>query len=141
MSFIASGILSSCIATDQYQGTLITCTFSIVELDQDILQAMINCAAVALLSSSLKCRCLPVAICVLHVPTPNNIFVDPSLSELRGGMRKFRLVFNPDTEELIYSCMESRGSGSLTMENVEQIVGVGLAAAKKIQTWILQATD
>ena len=109
LSYVMSGILSSSIATESYQGTLITCTFNIVELDQDILQAMVNCACAALLSSSLKCRCLPVAITMLHAPTPNNVLVDPSVNELthvRKFAHKLRLVFNPDTEELIYSSME-----------------------------------
>ena len=68
------------------------------------------------------------------------MFVDPSVSELKScsGMRKLRLVFNPETEELIYSSMDSPSSGSLTMENIEQVVGVGLAAAKSIQKWVLQ---
>ena len=124
---------------------MITCTFSVVELDQDILQAMVNCASVALLSSSLKCRCLPIAICLLHAPTPNNVLVDPSISELRSTgkfVHKMHLVFNPDTEELLYSNLEETNGQAwakpLTLENTEQLVGVGLAAAKIIQQWVLQ---
>lgn len=33
LSFIMSGILSSCISTEHYQGTMLTCTFSVVQLD------------------------------------------------------------------------------------------------------------
>ena len=106
---------------------------------------MVNCASVALLSSSLKCRCLPIAICVLHAPGPNNVLVDPSIAELRSTekyVHKLRLVFNPDTEELLYSNLEQTNgqatSKPLTLENIEQLVGVGLSAAKTIQEWVLQ---
>ena len=58
-------VLAQSIQTGVYQGTQIVCTFSVVELDGDLFQSLINAAAVALLDSTLKCRCLPVAICIL----------------------------------------------------------------------------
>ena len=61
-----SSILASSIATENYVGTQISVTFTIVELDCDILQAMVNCASVALLNSTLQCRFLPAAICILQ---------------------------------------------------------------------------
>ena len=106
---------------------------------------MTNCAAVALLSSSLKCRCLPVAITLLHAPTPNNTLVDPTVIELKTSpkfLHKLRLVFNVDTEEILYSSMEqtsgqSEAAKPLTLENLEQLIGVGLSSAKRIHEWIL----
>ena len=59
------GVLGSALDTEQYAGTQIMCTFSVIELDMDLLQAMINCVSVALLSSAFKCRCLPTAISML----------------------------------------------------------------------------
>ena len=60
-----ASILSSSIATENYVGTQISVTFTVVELDCDILQAMVNCASVALLNSTLQCRFLPAAVCIL----------------------------------------------------------------------------
>ena len=104
---------------------------------------MVNCACVALLSSTLKCRCLPVAISILHAPTPNNVLVDPSVCELKNPgtfAHKIRLVFNTDTEELLYSSMEETALGAkpMDLEVIEQVVGIGLSAAKSIHQWVLQ---
>ena len=60
-----SYILSQAIATEEYSGTQISCTFNIVELDCDIIQALVNCASVALLNSTVKCKFLPAATCIL----------------------------------------------------------------------------
>ena len=106
---------------------------------------MVNCAAVALFASTLKCRCLPVAVSVLYSPSQNNILVDPTLAELKSYCKyetKLRLVFNVDTEELLYSSMEAtRGLSDtnkpLSLDNLEQLIGVGLSSAKRIQQWIL----
>ena len=48
-----ASILSSSIETENYVGTQISVTFTVVELDCDIMQAMVNCASVALLNSTL----------------------------------------------------------------------------------------
>ena len=61
-----SSILTAAIATESYSGTQISVSFSVVELDCDILQAMVNCASVAMLNSELKCRFLPASICILQ---------------------------------------------------------------------------
>jgi hypothetical protein len=57
-------------------------------------------------------------------------------------LHKLRLVFNVDTEEILYSSMEQTGGQSeaakpLTLENLEQLIGVGLSSAKRIHEWIL----
>jgi hypothetical protein len=51
-------------------------------------------------------------------------------------------VFNVDTEEILYSSMEqtsgqSEAAKPLTLENLEQLIGVGLSSAKRIHEWIL----
>lgn len=66
LSQTMSSILTAAIATEHYSGTQIAINFSIVELDCDILQAMVNCASVAMLNSTIKCRFLPVAVCLLQ---------------------------------------------------------------------------
>ena len=89
MTQTMSSILTSAIATEKYSGTQITVTFTVVELDCDIVQAMINCASVALLNSTLKCRFLPAAVCILQEPTKADekessgvSVVDPSSRQL-----------------------------------------------------------
>ena len=66
MTQTMSSVLTAAIATENYSGTQIAVSFSVVELDCDILQAMINCASVAMLNSTLKCRFLPVAVTILQ---------------------------------------------------------------------------
>jgi len=61
-----ASVLAQSIHTEQYRGTQLVVAFSVVELSADLLQSLINCAAIALLSSSIRCRCLPVAICLLR---------------------------------------------------------------------------
>ena len=80
-----SSILASSIATENYVGTQISVTFTIVELDCDILQAMVNCALVALLNSTLQCRFLPAAICILQQSVDGQVnasSIDPSGQQL-----------------------------------------------------------
>ena len=79
-----SSVLTAAIATEHYSGTQIAVTFSIVELDCDIVQAMVNCASVAMLNSTIKCRFLPVAVCLLQQENPADesasvSCVDPTL--------------------------------------------------------------
>lgn len=61
-------VLSSVILVDKYPSTTLVFNFSIVEMDADVLQSMINCAAIALYNSEIECRCLPIAITLLISP-------------------------------------------------------------------------
>lgn len=56
------------------------CNFSVIELDQDIVMAMVNAMAVALLNSPFKCRCLPVAVAMQVLKNGAGYIVDPSLA-------------------------------------------------------------
>lgn len=58
-------IYSSAILTEQYPVSTIVFNFTIIEMDADLLQQMVNCATIALYSSKFACRCLPIAICSL----------------------------------------------------------------------------
>ena len=109
LSQTVSSILTASIATEHYSGTQISVTFNIVELDCDIVQAMVNCASVAMLNSAIKCRFLPVGVCLLQQPESISC-VDPTLRQLSNQVafaQKVRLVFNVDTAELTYSSMEA----------------------------------
>jgi ribonuclease PH len=60
-------ILSSCILTENYPATTIAFQFTILEMDSELLQSMINCASLALYKSDISSRCLPIAITMLLV--------------------------------------------------------------------------
>jgi ribonuclease PH len=85
-----SKVFSSCILTELYPATTISFQFTIIELDSDLLQTMINCASVTLLKSTIQCRCLPVAISLLlkplekrHEKPPKDwIQLDPNYNQL-----------------------------------------------------------
>ena len=143
-----SSVLTAAIATEHYSGTQISVSFSVVELDCDILQALVNCASVAMLNSTIKCRFLPVAICLLQQDqgdaTGQSVsLVDPMLRQLSNQVtfaQKVRLVFNVDTEELTYSSMEALKHGSmLDLASMERTIGTGLSSAQKLHKLILQS--
>lgn len=141
-----SSILTAAIATEHYSGTQIAVTFSVVELDCDIVQALVNCASVAMLNSSIKCRFLPVAICLLQQQDASQSSasaVDPNLRQLSNQAtfgQKVRLVFNVDTEELTYSSMEAlKHDQMLDLAEIERIMGTGLSAARKLHKLVLQS--
>jgi ribonuclease PH len=61
-------IMSSCILTDLYPSTTIAFQFTVIEMDSDLLQSMINCASLALYKSGISCRCLPISITLFLKP-------------------------------------------------------------------------
>ena len=137
-----SSILTAAIATEHYSGTQIAVSFSVVELDCDILQAAVNCASVAMLNSGLKMRFLPTAVCIMQQDSSVSC-VDPTLRQLSNQgtfTQKVRLVFNVDTEELTYSSMEAlRHDQMLDLAQMERLMGTGLSAARKLHALILQS--
>lgn len=79
-------ILGSVILTENYLQTQIVFNFTIVELDSDLLQSMVNCVSVTLLHSQLKYKCLPIGVCLLiHSDRGKNnkCLIDPNLESLR----------------------------------------------------------
>lgn len=76
---------------ERYPATTIAFNFSVIEMDCDIIQALVNCASAALLKSSLHCRCLPIAVTMLlknidkrSSKKPSDwIVTDPNYSQLR----------------------------------------------------------
>lgn len=90
LQFEMQKILTSCILVEKYPATSLIFNFDIVELDSDLLQSMINCAAIALYKSELECRCIPVAITMLIASGDrkskkeiNWVSIDPSITQIR----------------------------------------------------------
>ena len=135
LSVIMSQILASSLITDAYNGSQILCNFQIIELDQDIVQAMIQTLSKALLNSPFKLRCLPIGVTIL-LNSQIGYIVDPNLEQLRDtGLttHKIRLAFNVDTEELLMSSMQQlQSKQGLNLDQMEEIVSLGLSVAKKI---------
>lgn len=78
LSVLMSQILASSLCTDEYNGSQIMCTFQVIELDQDIVQAMVQALAKALHHSTFKLRCLPVGVTILQL-VDGTLVVDPAL--------------------------------------------------------------
>lgn len=85
-------ILSSCILTEQYPATTIAFQFTVVEMDSDLLQSLINSASLALYKSSISCRCLPIAVTMFlssgdkrSASKPADwITLDPNMSHIKN---------------------------------------------------------
>lgn len=110
-------IFTSCILTDQYPATTIAFQFTVLEVDSELLQTLINCGTLALFKSSLLCRCLPIAVTMLISGEANGnrqrklhewITLDPNIGHLKRAnyySHKFLLVWNVDTAEVISSSL------------------------------------
>lgn len=64
------------------EGTQVMFDFTVIECDQDLLQALVNCAASALLSSRFQLKCVPTAICILIKECGSSFQVDPNLESI-----------------------------------------------------------
>mmetsp|Transcript_11785 Transcript_11785/g.19891 ORF Transcript_11785/g.19891 Transcript_11785/m.19891 type:complete len:166 (-) Transcript_11785:188-685(-) len=78
------------------EGTQIIFDFTVIECDQDIVQALVNCAATALMQSPFKLKCIPTAIYILidnsehsRVELAKRALVDPSLKQIGEMRQKF----------------------------------------------------
>eukprot|EP00347_Sterkiella_histriomuscorum_P022038 403331903 len=124
LQFEMQKVLQSCILIEKYPATSLVFQFDIVELDGDLIQNMINCAAIALSQSPIECRCIPVAISLLvngdrssQKKNSNDnvgkwLQVDPNVSQLRNQSQyshKATFVVNVNTEEIISSSIKPLG--------------------------------
>lgn len=144
-------ILSCCILTEQYPATTIAFQFTILELDSDILQSMINCASLALYKSDISSRCLPVAITMYLLPgdkrkggsNPSEwLLLDPTLSQIKNSQaysHKQMMVWNVDTNELISQSLTPLGRPSpLELKELEIITGVSQSIAKNLHSFMIE---
>ncbi|CDW85852.1 UNKNOWN [Stylonychia lemnae] len=111
-------ILTSCILLEKYPATTLVFNYDIVELDSDILQSMINCAAIALFNSEIECRCLPIGLCIMvssGVQRKNKkeisqwLYIDPNNSLIQDQQQyshKAIFVMNVNTNEFISTSLK-----------------------------------
>lgn len=66
-----------------YEGAQILIDFDVIQCEQDLMQALTNCATANLLSSGFRLKCIPTAICILvdssKVENEERYLIDPSL--------------------------------------------------------------
>ena len=149
-------ILSSCILTTEFPSTTIAFQFTVIELDSDLIQTMINCASLALFKSTLACRCLPVGITMFLKPTnsgdlkrpqnPNEwIQLDPNLAHIKNQSHyshRGTMVWNVSTQELIsQSLTPLKGNSSLGFKDLEVLAGVSYTIAKEVHKFIIGSAD
>lgn len=102
-----SKVFSSCILTEMYPATTIAFQFTVIELDSDLLQSMINCASLTLYKSTIQCRCLPIAITMFlkpaekrHQKAPKEwIQIDPNYAHFKHATQythRTSMVWNVD---------------------------------------------
>lgn len=78
-------ILSSVILGNN--GTQILFDFTVIDCDQDLMQALVNCASCALMASKFQLKCIPTAICILR--SSDSFKVDPSLSDIQEMRQRY----------------------------------------------------
>ena len=81
--------------------------FTIIECDQDLMQALVNCGASALMNSSFKLKCFPIGICLLAGENGKEMQLDPTLKTItkmrQDYSHKLFAVIDVFKEEFIYS--------------------------------------
>lgn len=123
LQFELTKILTSCVITERYPATTISFNFRIVEMDSDIIQSLVNCAAVALFNSNIECRFIPVGITLMIKSTEGKqskskknlgewIQIDPNMAQLKSVntfSHKATMVLNPNNDELVSTTLVSLG--------------------------------
>lgn len=120
-----------------------------MEIDSDVLSSMLNCAALALNSSPIECRCIPAAVCLLVKADRRDqsdfVLLQPTLGQIRNQIaysHKANFVVNVDTEELISSLVKpigvSQSSLPLDLTQLETLTSVALASARRIHEQIME---
>ena len=129
----------SCILTESYPATTIAFNFQVIELDADLMQSLVNSASLALLKSSLRCRCLPVAVAMLLKSGDRSkpgswIVQDPSLHQIRHQQQFSHhavMTWAVDTKELIASSIAPLGKAvPLELGDLDTVLALSLSVAE-----------
>jgi ribonuclease PH len=91
------------------EGTQILFDFTVIECDQDLLQALVNCAAGALLSSKFQLKCVPTAVTVLLKKGGAEYAIDPTLEAITSMRQhythKLFSVMDSQKQEFIFTSL------------------------------------
>ena len=143
-------IISSCILTENYPATTIAFQFTILELDSDIIQSMINCASLTLYKSDIASRCLPISITMFlqsgkekrSSKSPADwIILDPTLAHIKNQQaysHRITMTWNVDTQELISQSLVPLGKPMpLDFSDLELLTGLSLTCARNLHSFII----
>jgi hypothetical protein len=128
-------------------GTQILFDFTVIDCDQDLIQALVNCAASALLASKFQLKCIPTAICILR--SGDSFKVDPCLadiSEMRSQYsHKLFCVLDSQKEEFIFSSLtalswrgEKNNEDALDLESLEKLMGLAQSCCAKMHEYVVE---
>jgi ribonuclease PH len=128
------------------EGTQILFDFTVIDCDQDLMQALVNSAASALLASKFQLKCIPTAICILR--RKDGFKVDPSLSDIQGMRQEYShklfAVLDSQKDEFIYSSLmplswrgEGQNQDALDLEEMEKLMGLANSCCKKMHEYVV----
>ena len=138
------------------EGTQVMFDFTVIECDQDLLQALVNCAASALLSSRFEVKCIPTAICILIKDCGDSFQADPNLESIatmrQNYAHKLFAVVDSQKEEFIFSSLvplswasdpsgDASNANALSLEGLEQLMGLALSCGKKLHDFIIDQEE
>ena len=127
-------------------GTQILFDFTVIDCDQDLMQALVNCAASALLASKFQLKCIPTAICILR--QGDTFKVDPTLAEIQEMRQRYShklfVVSDSQKEEIIFSSLnslswrgESHNEEALDLESLEKLMGLASSCCSKMHEYLV----
>ena len=61
------------------EGTQIMFDFTVIECDQELMQALINCAAGTLMQSRFQLKCIPIGVCIMIKKDSKEFEADPNV--------------------------------------------------------------
>lgn len=134
-----------------HQGTQILLSFTVIQCDQDLMQALVNCASSALAESQFKMKCIPASVCLLVAADGAEIVSDPSNDQINRMKKDFThkalVVADADKDEFIYSQVQpvrwtagpsNQNTDALSLDGIEKVMGAALSACKKVHAFILE---
>ena len=114
------------------------------------MQALVNAASFALVSSNLRMKCVPAAICLLSSEDLKEVCADPTLQEIRDMRQTFThksfAVVDPQKQELLYSKVEplnwhgvaDKNASALKLGDVTKLMGMLMSSATKVQEILIR---
>ena len=130
------------------EGSQILFDFTVIDCDQDLMQALVNCAASALMTAKFQLKCIPTAICILY--GPEGYKIDPTLTEIQEMRQKHShklfCVLDSQKEEFVFSSIQSLGwrngedgqnADAIDLESLEKLMGLAQSSCAKMHEFIV----
>ena len=134
-----------------YEGTQILFDFTVIECDQDLLQALINCAAGALLNSKFQIKCVPTAITILLKKGGSEYAIDPTLEDIttmrQTYSHKLFAVMDSQKQEFIFTSLtplswnqskDDENTDTLDLEALQNVMGLSQSCGLKMHDFMVE---